>query len=267
MHHPVFIIGAGRSGTTAMVELLKKASNGSIHTEQDPKLCIGSRMQYEKILPYPDEYIFKSKNVFIENVVDNDLIYIDKNPNYVHFIKEMSSLWKCKFVFLVRDGRDVVRSAINFHKKRGPGYQRYEDDFASTVTQPEENFWDFSRLRPRRDDDAYSIWRSMSTFEKFTWAWVRFNEILLKEMHSLEKEDYLLIHMNSLDSKRVSNIYDFCSLKGFSEDKITTILSARVNTTKLPPEIEYPHWKYWSKDQYALFDSYAANMMKQLKFY
>ena len=162
-----FIIGAPRSGTTAISEMLNTATNAIVYTEQPPKLCIASRMHYEGVLPYPKEFIYKSKKPYIEETLKQGKIYGDKNPNYLYFIEEIVNIWRCKFVFIFRDGRDVVRSCMDFHMGRSPGYARYEDVDNSFITQPEEDFWDFSRIRPKIKSEMHKKWRRMDLFEKY----------------------------------------------------------------------------------------------------
>ena len=266
MSNIFFIIGVGRSGTTAMVEVLNIAPNAVVYVEQSPKLCIAARMHYEGILLYPKEFIYKSKKDKIEEVLNCEKIYGDKNPNYLYFIQEMSEIWDCKFLFLTRDGRDVVRSSMNFHAVRGPGYARYEDDEESFLTQPEDAFWDFARLRPRKTTSEYKNWRKMERFEKFAWLWAEFNRILLDKAKSLDEHRYRIVDIN-FKPEDVESIFDFLDLKGFDLEKVSRILNSKINTTDLETTKQFPHWREWDRDLLAKFDKYAGNMMKKLGYY
>ena len=81
MSKPFFIIGAFRSGTTAIAKILNLASNATVHVEQAPKLSLESRQLYEGKLDDPLSIIRQSKEGSIAKDVEKGLIYADKNAN------------------------------------------------------------------------------------------------------------------------------------------------------------------------------------------
>ncbi|MBN1797191.1 MAG: sulfotransferase domain-containing protein [Spirochaetales bacterium] len=261
-----FIIGCPRSGTTALVKILNLATNAEIFSEQDPKMCIAARMKYENILPYAKDFIRKSKIEMITKAINNNLIYGDKNPNYLFFIREMYELWNCKFIFVLRDGRDVVRSSMDFQKYRGKVYERYEDDGKSIITQPEENYWDFSRIRPKKNERIYKKWRDISKFEKLCWHWNRFNEILLKMIKDLNKKNYFNVFIDKINIYEIENIFNFLALKGFKRKKVEQLLTSKINTVKQNGITKYLDWKHWNQDELDIYNKHCMKMMKRLKY-
>jgi hypothetical protein len=257
MSNIFFIVGAGRSGTTAIVQTLSIAPNAAIYAEQSPKLCIAARLHHERILPHPKEFIYKSKNEKIGEALSRGKIYGDKNPNYLHFILELSEIWDSRFLFIIRDGRDVVRSCMDFHAGQRPGYARYEDNEDSDLTQPEDDFWDFARLRPKRTAALYRNWRTMQQFEKFAWGWAEFNRILFEEIENLDDQRYRIIDMTNLKPEDVESIFDFLGLRPFDLEKVSLILNSKVNTTSLDKTKRFLHWSEWDNDLLAKFDRYA----------
>ena len=262
-----FVIGAGRSGTTAMVNVLNEASNALVFSEQAPKLCIAARMHYEGVLPYPKEYIYKSKNPSIQEALKKGKVYGDKNFNYVYFVEELAEMWDCKFLFLARDGRDVVRSAIDFHVTRGPGNHRYEDHQSYELAQPEDHFWDFSRIRPRMETEDFRKWRSFDDFEKFAWQWNAFNSLLLDKAEDIDSARYRWIDMNDLTVKTARQIYEFLGLEGFRKERIEKLLGSKINRTNLAKKTQFPNWKNWDEETTQKFDQIARPMMHKLKYY
>jgi hypothetical protein len=267
MSNIFFVIGSGRSGTTAMVEILRTGKDVRVYAEDNPKLCIASRMHYEGMLPYAKEFITKSKHERIREVLKKGKIYGDKNPNYLHFVQEISELWDCKFLFLIRDGRDVVRSCMDFHPARGPGYGRYEDDEESMMTQPEDNFWDFSRIRPKKTSPEHKVWRMMTPFQKFAWGWADFNRILSEKAEKLDPSRYRWIDMTKMQAEDIKDIFRFLGLEGFDMQKVELLLRSRVNATILEESNCFPAWPEWDKELLGTFDKYAGKMMKQLGYY
>ncbi|MFC1936379.1 sulfotransferase [Chloroflexota bacterium] len=266
MEKAYFIIGAARSGTTAMANILNTASNAVTYTEQPPKLCVASRMHYEGILPYPKDFIYKSKNNAIEDAWKSGKIYGDKNPNYVYFIKEISELWNSKFLFLIRDGRDVVRSCMDCHPLRGPGYGRYEDSHDSDLAQAEDNFWDFSRLRPRKGSALFHNWRDLLPFEKFAWGWSEFNQILLSKAENLQEDRYMIVDMSTINTETMKEAFAFLNLEGFDSNLIDQMMTSKINTIPLDKASRFPSWEDWDENLINSFNTYAGDMMQRLGY-
>lgn len=262
-----FIVGFSRSGTTAMARILDTAANAKVFVEQPPKMCIAARMKYEGFLPYPGEFILKSKQEKIREVHSQKMIYGDKNLNYLYFIEEMKHLWHCKFIFLVRDGREVVRSAMNWDKKYpGRNYNRYEDHPDSKITQPEEDFWDFGRIRPLAGDKIFKNWKSMELFEKFAWSWNEYNKILLDHIEKLDQDDYLLLDMNNIEEKDIYQVFEFLNLRGYKKTDIHKMLKSKINTTPLKESEVFPHWSGWDTNLTGKFEFYASEMMERIGY-
>jgi hypothetical protein len=223
-------------------------------------------MHYEEILPYPKEFIYKSKREQIERVLKEGKIYGDKNPNYLHFVEEMAEIgeWSCKFLFLIRDGRDVVRSSMDFASGRARVYGRYEDEKESSLTQPEDDPWDFSRLRPKAGTELHKIWRDLSKFEKCAWLWAEYNRIMLEKIEKLDKSRYMIANMTKAGVKDIRQVFDFLNLKGFNEDKVSRLLFSKINTVEAVNK--FPHWKEWNEELLIKFNKYAKDMMRRLGY-
>ncbi|MFX0097202.1 MAG: sulfotransferase [Candidatus Hodarchaeota archaeon] len=264
-----FIIGCGRSGTTAVARILDTAENATVFVENNPKLCIAARMKREGILPYPEEFILKSTARNIQAANERGLIYGDKNPNYVYFVKELLMVYHCKFLFVVRDGRDVVTSCINFDRHRTPNYYRYEDDPNSDLTQPEEDFWDFARLRPLRDDSIFNRWRSMGKFEKFCWYWANYNKLLIDATSIIPKENWRVVNMTKDGVDQIEKIFEFLGLVPFLGETIDQMFKAKINTSitigKRRKDV-FPEWGQWSDEQKDVFLSYCFDIMRHFDY-
>jgi len=262
-----FIIGCPRSGTTAMTEMLNTASNAVVYTELPPKFCIAARLQYEGQLAYPKEFIHKSKAESTKSALNSGKKFGDKNPNYLYFIQELAEIWDCKFLFLNRDGRDVVRSSMDFHNARSAGYARYEDDESSLTTQPEDDFWDFVRIRPLPSTPDFSRWREYDRFEKFAWGWAEYSRIMLEKAGQLNSSEYLQIDMTSVDTNRMKQVFDFLQLDGFESRRISKMLDAKINTTNVKSAERFPDWRRWDEETLAKFNKHAQKMMETLGYY
>ena len=269
VNNKFFISGCGRSGTTAMAKILNTASNAEVFVEQEPKLCIESRDAYKGMLSDPTETLRNLKEKHIDETINKGLIFGDKNQNYLPFIPYLEKLWKPKYIFMIRDGRDIIRSGIDNRKfmKRGGIFSMNEDDVNSSVTA-KEDWWDYSRLRPNIGTEYHEVWQSMDIFEKYCWFWNEYNEVLLENLKKIESERYMLIDISSLTKEKCKEVFDFLGLEGFDPEKIENLISSKVNSLeeKTGKEHVFPHWKDWSAEQNNIFNKHCGVMMKKLGY-
>lgn len=265
-----FVIGCNRSGTTAVVEMLKLATNADVYSEQEPKLCLETRDFIEGRLGDPCDFIRKVKGPCVHASVQKGRIYSDKNPNYSYFIPALRKLWKCKFVFVIRDGRDSVRSMLDWHSVMHKYmYARPEDGPGFLTTRPEEDAWDYSRPRPKPGDPLFTGWSAASRLQKCAWFWAAFNDTTLRNLQQGDTQDWTMLDMTHVTVETMEKLYEFLRLEGFNRAPISQVLTRRVNSVeeRIGAADEFPHWDQWSHQQQQEFDTVAADMMRELGYY
>ena len=265
-----FIVGCARSGTTALVKMLNTCQNATVFVEQKPNLCIEARNLYRGILSDPKQVIQKAKSEPIQKVLSSGLKYGDKNPNYLPFIPYIAELWDCKFLFPVRDGREVVRSLMDWHDfynqkfSHSGVFAMKEDDPNSPIDSPEQDWWDYSRLRPNPGTPYFEEWQRLSRFEKCAWYWTNFNKKALESFSELDDQRWLQVNMKSLDRFKMKQIFDFLGLDGFNANQIEKLINARINSLQeragLPDK--FPRWTDWTQEQRNAFDRIAGDTIK-----
>jgi len=104
----VIVLGNQKAGTTAIASLLGKASDKSVAI--DPFFRIKEQLAIR-------ESIFSKESTFKDFASSNKLYFtydIVKDPNFIFFIDEIVSCFpNAKFVFILRDPRDNIRSILN----------------------------------------------------------------------------------------------------------------------------------------------------------
>ena len=265
-----FVIGCARSGTTALVKMLNMSQNATVFVEQKPNLCIEARNLYRGILRDPKQVIQKAKSEPIQKVLSNGLKYGDKNLNYLPFVPYIAELWDCRFLFPVRDGREVVRSLMDWHDfysqkfSHSGVFAMKEDDPNSSVDSPEQDWWDYSRLRPNPGTPYFETWQRLSRFEKCAWYWANFNKKALELFSQLDNQHWLQVDMKSLDRPKMRQVFDFLGLDGFNAQRIGEMINARINSLQeragLPDK--FPPWTDWTQEQRNAFDRIAGEMME-----
>ena len=269
-----FIIGCARSGTTALVKMLNTSQNATVFVEQQPNLCIEARNLYRGILRDPRQVIGEAKLEPIQKVLSSGLKYGDKNPNYLPFVPYIAELWDCKFLFPVRDGREVVRSLMDWHDfynqkfSHSGVFAMKEDDPNSPTDSPEQDWWDYSRLRPNPGNPYFEEWQRLSRFEKCAWYWANFNKKALELFSQLDNQRWLLVDMKSLDRFKMKDVFDFLGLDGFNANRIGEMINARINSLQeragLPDK--FPSWTDWTQEQRDAFDRIAGEMMESVVY-
>lgn len=122
----VIVLGNQKAGTTAIASLLGKASGKSVAID------LFFRIKGQLAIR---ESIFAKKTTFKDFVLSNKLYFtcdIVKDPNFIFFVDEIVNCFpRAKFVFILRDLRDNIRSILNRLSLPGNLKKLREDDLLS----------------------------------------------------------------------------------------------------------------------------------------
>lgn len=266
-----FIIGCPRTATTAYAKILNIATNAKVFIEQSPKLGYASRELYLGHVDDPKSFIYAAKQEHIELIHGLGKHYGDKNKNYLPFLPYMLEVWPTsKYIFLYKDGRDVVRSIMNFrlNPDRGNVFGMREDLKNSKIIYPMQDLWDYARIRPKEGECYYEEWQELSAFEKICWYWAKYNSLAIDTLSKLDKERYLAINVSQKSIDDVRNAFSFLELSDFNKEKILNMLNAKINTSlKSSSFTPFPKWQNWTSEQKLIFDNHCSTIMAKLGYY
>ncbi len=207
-----FVLSSGRCGTLTLAHLLNTATNANVwhHPQPDPikesLLAYWSEIDKEKAF-------WKARYPILHKTWSEGLIHGETDLLMTPFCDMLpNEIPDSKFIVLVRDPRDFVRSGM-----RRNYYCRHP--------------WDFGRLRPKEDSKEFEKWKKSDQFGKICWLW---NETYQKINHMVNKigEDrVLVVRFEDLISsiEKTMEVFDFLDLKGFDEEKMSAILSHKFN--------------------------------------
>ncbi len=82
-----------------------------------PNLNVESRLAMEGRLEDPGKLVEEIVVPRVREGLARNEIYGEKNVTYGPFIPHLHELTGCKFILLRRDGRDVVRSLMDWHDR------------------------------------------------------------------------------------------------------------------------------------------------------
>jgi len=179
-----FIFSFGRSGSQFLTRILSNDYNAKVYHEpirRDILEYIGSfKENYNS-----SNYIKKYRQYFIKAKINKDKecrIYGEVN-SYLrrHADVVLQVLPFAKGLFVIRDGRDVVRSMIS------------RNVFG--------NNWHYNSITPRKNDPFYNSWEKRTQFEKCCWLWASENQFLYNLFGNGIKLEKIVSDYNYFKSK------------------------------------------------------------------
>lgn len=181
-----FIFSLGRSGTQFFSRLLNNDSKAVVVHEPLRRDTLEYARSFSDNYSY-NEYINSFRIKYIQHNVSHQSIKVYGEVNsYLrrHAAAIMANIPNVKGFYLIRDGRDVVRSMMS----RGSM----------------SNNWFYNNIIPQNDDPYFSAWHSMERFEKCCWVWESENAMLYSTFGPAMKfelllNDYEYLKSNLLD--------------------------------------------------------------------
>lgn len=275
---PFFIIGCSRSGTTALTQILDTASNGECVVEPMSNLSRESRLLMDGRLADP---VAKLKEIVIPRVEEGlgrSGLYGEKNVTYGPFIPYLYDLLKCRFVFVKRDGRDVVTSLINWHEQKfgniyrecgetgnlSPEAVSYVADLPASIDDA-----DFARPRPLEGDPLFAEWGTLTRLEMCAYYWARINTQFLDELERLPAGAWTEIDFTRPLPCHLMDVAAFCGLEGLDAGTAASMLERRINS--LPDRGSapgtFPNWENWDDSVRRKFERIADETMRRLGYF
>jgi hypothetical protein len=272
-----FVTGCARSGTTSLCRILDEASNGVCLMEPDPKLNAESRDVIEGRLKNHDVVIDLIRPR-VQTSLSAGVIHGEKNLTLVPLIPLLNDAFDCKFVFVIRDGREVVRSLIDWHNRMfGNIYRECEDvgELSNRALQNvadlpiELDAADYSRPRPLKGDPFYEEWMSLSRLEMCAWYWSFINNLAMKNLADIPRANWISLDYTSPSVKSIIEVADFLGLDGVKKDTVVDMLQRKINSLmdRIGEEEFYPHWEDWSEERKRSFNRIAEKTMVLLGYY
>ncbi len=245
----IFIISTGRTGTKFLAKLLNNYSSVfSVHEPRPHFLRLGYNYAIgNSSFEEARKKIKKFRIIQLKKIsVNNQTFYIEANNRLFSLIPVLKSIYpNSKFIHIIRDGRDIVRSGMNrnWYKSTDHTFRLQAVDFI---------------------DDIYnSKWNSMNRFEKICWLWQKKDGIIYRDLK--KSESFIQVKFKDIfeNEKYVGlrKITNFLNLDFKNID--LSYFNKKINATS---KYKFPHWTDWNKEQINRFWEIAGNHMKKLKY-
>jgi len=274
---PFFVVSCARSGSTSLARILDTAANGCCVVEPHPNLNRETRLMREGRLDDPDDVL---EDTVVARVLEGQRdhgVYGEKNVTYGPFIDRLHERLGCRFVYLRRDGRDVVRSLMDWHERmfgtiyrecRDPGRlsSRALQSAAALPAHRDES--DFSRPRPLEGEPAALEWENFTREEMCAYYWATINRLYREQLERLPQGAFVELDYTRADAGDVVDVARYLGLDGLDGATVQEMLQRRINSLgeRVGEEDAYPRWGDWDSGQRERFWRQAGDVMLQLGY-
>jgi hypothetical protein len=195
-----------------------------------------------------------------EDFIDsqNGSVYVESSSAYRGLIDVLKSVYENhRVVYIIRDGRDWVRSKMNFGKIYAKGKLRGIVSHTWPTALEIEN------------DSYRSKWNSISRFERICWAWSRLNKYALKTVQEnpnarvfrfedIFKSENRYQHLAEL----VNFATDMPGVDPVPAEALDGWLDRKIHKSSG----DFPAWPEWSTQQKQQFTEICGPLMEELGY-
>jgi hypothetical protein len=205
----VFIVGAPRSGTTFLGELLSRLPEVAYHFEP-PHTKRAARFVYEGAWSYGRaRWYYRARYAWlILRRLEGGRVFVEKTPRNAFLIPFLSKAFpRSRFVHIIRDGRDVVASLRRKPWLRADSAAQVRFEPGGYQYGPFPRFWVENARRAE--------FRSTSDTHRCIWSWRRHVEAALAPGRLLPAERYLELRYEELvgaPDEQLHRLLDFLGI-------------------------------------------------------
>jgi len=246
-----FVVTTGRSGSQTIARLLSQSPNCVCLHEPEPALVKEATLYEYGLI---DTLTLRAILLSTRPKEIHSKVYGESNQKLSSLISLLAQIFpEAKFIWLVRDGRDVVastyyargwyQSAAELDLDRGQPYKKSQRD------------WIWYRLRGDLLGEMSTVeWEALSRFDKNCWLWNHTNQIIQQQLHILPAERWMLVRLETLTSQLES----LCNFIGIESPPTSNL--ERHNASSRMPLL----WEEWPNIQRQSFEIRCGEMMNHL---
>jgi hypothetical protein len=252
-HPAVFVLSTGRAGTQTLAALVQLAPNLSAHHEPSPRMYGLGRECYAHA-GSPDvaavfrEALIVARQAAFDRALSERRGYVETSPQTTFLAYAIAAvLPQSRFIHLVRDPREVVRSGMRRGWYAGHHYDRF-------------------RIVPRADDPVRAQWNALDPLAKNAWLWAETNRFImsfLSELHSARHIRVRAEDMFAADPPTLDAIFGLLGRKTPDMEVVESILAAPMNAQI---DGRFPRPADWSPAQRATFLDHAGVTARALGY-
>ena len=229
--HAFFVMSTGRSGTQTLSQVLKFAQNASVWHHPQPYMIMETQSAYWGQIDTQSAF-WQGRGHYIRQAWDQGLIHGETDHNMTPFCGAIArDIPNAKFIILVRDPREFVRSGMRRNYYRGTGA------------------WEDGRLRPQQGDADFDTWSDRDQFSQICWLWNETYRHIERIRAEVGEDRIMVIRFEDLIAgpETTGRLFDFLGLDGFDRGSIEGVLGQKLNAQQSG---NFPHPSLWSEAQH-----------------
>lgn len=252
--HPcVFVLSTGRVGTQTLAALLGLSDKYSVYHEPSPKLYRLGKKYYELTNSEENEMLFReafilARSQLFEKALKLGCGYIETSPQVTFMARVIHDLFPAsKFIHLVRDPREVVRSGMRRNWFNNPEY-------------------DENRINLKSHSICQIDWGKATDLEKNIWLWTETNDWIMNFTRTINSDRHIRIHSTDLfnaDVDAMNFLFQFIKRKAPSYNDITRVVMKKLNSQE---KGDFPASEKWTADMNSSLQVIAGETIKALGF-
>jgi acetyltransferase-like isoleucine patch superfamily enzyme len=245
-----FIVTTGRSGSQSIADALAQHPQITCLHESCAQL-IRLATEYMHGVKTEAEARAELAAIYCTSRVFPGGVYGESDQKLAFLIPLLADLMPgSKFIWLIRDGRDVVAST---YVREWYSPDRVAQGFPTGLGT--RRVWDYYQLSGALCGAfSASAWEKMSVFERNCWGWTYINERIEGQMAALPPERWTMVRLHELSS-RTADLFTFLGVDPVPVDV------KRLNTVRPEHQQRLTPWQQWTPDQHAAFDRWCGAAM------
>jgi len=244
-----FVLTTGRSGSTSIAKAL--STHPDITCLHEPRQqLIRLSTEYAHGLKKRSEVLEELQNIFIESATFPTEIYGESDQKLFNLIPLLHELMpKAKFIWLLRDGRDVIASTFARNWFSSNEYDPDGEDINLRI-------WRKYRLHGSKCGEfSTQEWETASLFERNCWYWSYVNKTIEEGLSQIPDSQTLKICLSNNMAEEYQVIQEFT---GVNYKEINNIIANKAKKGEKPKS-----WSKWSSEHKLLFSRYCSDGMKR----
>lgn len=253
-----FAVGTGRCGTHFIARLVEEEPEVAAVHERDPLLQAFHRYCKWYDLPVDDEGFLQAMEAEIRRDLARYRYSFESSPTLALSITELDARFAPKFVLLVRNPFDVVKSYLHKGWYAAPIVQKRPD--LALGYQRSRRFQHFlGRVVPR--GEQFEAWNRLSRVGKLAWYWAALNAAVLRKAEHIPPDRWRVYRIEEFDYARY---LEFAAYIGFTphltKKTFDRIRASRPGAQRrMPPAV-------WSRQEWREFTEQVAPLAERFGY-
>lgn len=250
-----FVVTTGRSGSTTISSLLSQHSQITCLHEPRPQLIrLSTEFAHgEKSYQQTKDELY---SIYCNSGIYPSGYYGESEQKLWNLIAILAELIpSSKFIWLIRDGRDVVASTY----ARAWFDSELENREGSSISSTKEILqrWMFYRLNGAKCGVfSHTEWQKMSVFERNCWYWSYVNSSIERQLQQLSDDRFFQVKIEDIQNQ-TADIQNFLGV----ESQLLQTPKLNIHKHHQNWYKKHDYWSNWQEQQKSSFIEYCGEAM------